>query len=152
MPKDKINLIIDTREQQPLPFHPTGMIEGVKSKKLNCGDYSIEGYENEIAVERKSPSDLFGTLGKGHTRFKKELQRAKDYDYFAIIVETPFFDVYEKCFEGAEYSSMAGDVIIKQCFTIKFKYGVDVIFCNNRSEASAIIRQIFRGWLKSRKT
>ena len=144
---EDMRIVIDSREQLPLKFRKD--IETV-TRKLDVGDYSIDGYENKIAIERKSPSDLFGSLGKGHQRFKREIQRAEDYDYFGILVEAPFKAIYNKEFVGSEYSKMKGDVIVQICYTLKFKYGVDIIFCNGRKEAKSLIRQLFKAWLKLR--
>ena len=80
-----MKIIIDTREQKPLAFNKSKAIEGVIKKKLDVGDYSIEGYEDKIAIERKSPGDLFGSLFGGHKRFQKELEKGMDYDFFMIF-------------------------------------------------------------------
>ena len=144
-----MKIVIDTREQLPLDFRRSKVVEDVLYQTLKTGDYSIEGYECAIAIERKSPSDLFSTLGKGHKRFKKELERAQELDYFAILVERPFTEILNKDFEGSQYTQMRGDVIIKILYTIKFSYGIDVIFCNGRQEASSIIRNLFAAYVKN---
>ena len=46
---EDFTIIIDTREQQPWVFEQYV----VANKKLDTGDYSIEGYENIFAIERK---------------------------------------------------------------------------------------------------
>jgi len=144
-----MKVIVDTREQHPLKFSNSNIIEGTVIRKLDVGDYSIEGLEDKIAIERKSPQDLFGTLGKGHKRFKAELERAKSLDYFGIVVEAPFLDVYQKSFKNSHYSQMRGDVIIKQCCTIEMKYpNVRFWFCNSRAEATTLIRNIFKSYEK----
>ena len=147
---NKVKIIIDTREQNPLVFRKTINFEESIKAKLDVGDYSIKGYENKISIERKSPADLFHTLGKDHKRFKRELERAMSYDYFAILVESPFSVVIDKEFENAHYCKMFGDTIIQICYTLKLKYGIDVIFCNGRSEATRIIKQIFKAYVKLR--
>lgn len=87
--------LIDTREQLPWEF--AGMpdwtgtpIPGDRVKRtcLSVGDYSLAGFEDRIALERKSFDDLFGTLTFGRKRFVAEIERAKDLDLFAIIVES----------------------------------------------------------------
>lgn len=49
MNKDPFTIIIDTREQIPWEFgyHNTAKM------KLDTGDYSIQGYEDIIAIEQK---------------------------------------------------------------------------------------------------
>ena len=145
-------IVQDTRENLPFVFRRSKLVEGTLVKKLNVGDYSIKGMENKIAIERKSPNDLFGTLGKGYKRFKRELERAVNFDYFAIIVECSFTTVIDKEFNNAHYCQMLGDTIIQICYTLKMKYGIDVIFCNGRNEATRIIRQIFRAYVKMKET
>lgn len=146
-----MNIIIDTREQKPLIFKGK-QVERVFKRKLEFGDYSLEGFEDDIAVERKSAADLFGTLGKGHKRFKRELQRAKDagVSHFVILVESPFMDIYLKKFENAHFTGMMGHVIVKICFTLKMRYGIDVVFVNNRKEASIYLYNLFLAFLKER--
>ncbi len=69
-------ITVDSREQHPYdfqgitaagrPVEVTTITAGLKS-----GDYSIAGYEDAVAVERKSLSDLYGTLTSGRDRFRK---------------------------------------------------------------------------------
>ena len=147
-----MKIICDSREQKPLDFRLSKNLTDVIKKKLNVGDYSIEGYEDKIGIERKSALDLFGTLGKGHKRFKKEIERVKalNMDYFGIVVECCFNKVMNKEFENSHYSNMMGFQIINTCYTYKMKHNIDIIFCNNRNEASAIIRNIFNAYLKTK--
>lgn len=146
-----MKIVIDTREQRPFSFKLSSNVTGIIRKKLPAGDYSIEGYENNIALERKSSADLFQTMGKEHKRFKKEIERAANYDYFAIIVEDTFSKVIDKEFENSHYCNMLGDTIIQICYTLKMKYGVDIIFCDGRQEATSICRHIFRAYIKLKK-
>ena len=142
---DKYRIIVDTREQKPL-F--TG--KSVVVKKLDTGDYSIEGFEDKIALERKEPLDLFQTLTHGHKRFKKELERALKLDYFALIVETNLVSVEDKSFDGAFYTKMKGFVILKIVFTLHMKYGVNVFFVNGRREAKRLVRYLFNAYINNK--
>jgi DNA excision repair protein ERCC-4 len=77
-------LIQDTREQNgfgPL-FKSPYVIEG-----LTVGDYSIAGLQDRVAIERKSMSDLVGSLTHGRDRFERELARGRSLEYFAVVVE-----------------------------------------------------------------
>lgn len=76
-----------------------------KRAKLNVGDYSIEGLEGSVALERKTLEDLLSTLfGSGTDalgertsnldRFRAELERARDGAFFAIFVETSIAKLY----------------------------------------------------------
>lgn len=57
-------------------------------ESLGTGDYSIDGLEDEIAIERKSLPYLYATLGSGRRRFIRELQRLDAFKAAMIIVES----------------------------------------------------------------
>ena len=95
-----MTIIIDWREQEPYSF-----IVPTVCKKLDAGDYSVEGYENRIAVERKSLSDFIGTLVRGRSRFYKELNKLKYYDHSCVVVEASFRDILEGRYRSAQWSN-----------------------------------------------
>lgn len=135
-------IVVDSREQLPL------WKKNVIIKKLDIGDYSIEGEESRIAIERKSPMDLFGTLTKGHSRFKAEIARSMGYRYFAIVIEATHAQIRDKSFKNAFKSKMRGFVINRILMTIHVKYGIPVFFCNGRNEVKSLIRDIFDSYSK----
>jgi ERCC4-type nuclease len=78
-----MKIIVDTREQQPLWSG-----ENIIRRKLDEGDYATTTTEPHIAIERKNPGDLYGSILKGHERFKREILRAKQKNKeFHIFVE-----------------------------------------------------------------
>lgn len=88
-------IIQDTREQRPLSFdglHVRGVPKlDVVVHKLDAGDYSIQGMEDKVFIERKSVQDLYGTLFQGRERFEREMERARAYEYRYLVIEsTPF--------------------------------------------------------------
>ena len=58
-----------------------------QERSLETADYTIEGLEKNVAVERKSFEDLYHTLGQGRDRFERELERMHRMDYAAVVVE-----------------------------------------------------------------
>ena len=73
-------IIVDTREQHPweLKHYTTA------SRKLDTGDYSVEGFENILCIERKySISEFVNNMGE--KRFKDVLERMQPYQYSFII-------------------------------------------------------------------
>ena len=60
--KSPMVIIRDTREQNGYTF---GFLpqDQVKVATLPTGDYSIEGLEDQVTIERKSLADAFGTIG-----------------------------------------------------------------------------------------
>lgn len=124
-------LTVDSREQSPLDFSGIDGIEKVETAGLSFGDYSaiVHGKVAPLIFERKNLSDLFGTLGKGHDRFKRELERAKQADFkLVLMIEGTYTDVWN----GTEYSQMDGKTILKILATMYVKYDLEYHFCESR--------------------
>ena len=95
-------IAIDTREQSPFAFSGFTTTEakgskpiGIKAirKTLATGDYSIEGMEDKVTIERKSTADLFSTLTSGRARFIRELERMASLQYSAVVIESDFLEI-----------------------------------------------------------
>lgn len=90
--KPPLVILEDTRENTPLATWPDGVT--VEECGLETGDYSIKGWENCFTVERKSITDLAGTMinafegntQKPRKRFNNELERMRHFDCAAVIV------------------------------------------------------------------
>lgn len=80
-----MRIVIDSREQQPYTFR--GYDIQIELGTLLTGDYSLAGFTDRIAIERKELSDLIQCLSWERERFSREMQRAKGYDFFAVIIE-----------------------------------------------------------------
>ena len=98
-------IVIDTREQRPYTFAGIradkaegGGVLAVATRRgtLASGDYSLDGHTARVAVERKSKTDLWGTLGKGRERFVRELERLNAMDAALVLVEDQLSDVLGK--------------------------------------------------------
>jgi len=140
-----MKIVIDTREQLPLKFnHP--YITEIINTKLIIGDYSCI-LENGVIIpyyfERKSMSDLFGTMGKGYKRFKKEMIRAQENNIkLILIIEGSLL----KVLKGSPHSTIEGIIIVKKLFTLWIRYGLISIFCKDREEMSEFIIQYFMAY------
>lgn len=95
-------VIVDTREQRPFEFSRPLRVARLRKHftvvstrgTLPTGDYSLVGHESRIAIERKSLSDLFGTLGQGRERFTRELVRLAAIPHAAIVVEAEWSQIF----------------------------------------------------------
>lgn len=98
-------IVVDTREQAPFRF--TGftslksqgggkriVVELVTGRGLETGDYSVAGMESRVAIERKSKSDLFGSLGRERQRFEREFQRLNELEFAAVVVECDWHEIF----------------------------------------------------------
>lgn len=132
-----IILIQDSREQNgygPL-FKSPFVIQG-----LDTGDYSVLGLEDRIAIERKSLPDLLGSLTKGRKRFEKELQRARAYHRFFIIVEASQGTLLDGDFQ--DISQVNPRSIWETIAAFSVRYGVPFIPCQNRRIGAALTESL----------
>ena len=89
-------ILVDSREQKPYLFdgHKTIVVG------LHTGDYSIDGYQDLVSVERKEWSDFYGCLTKGSNprynmreRFEAELARLSRMAHSHVVIEGGFKDL-----------------------------------------------------------
>jgi hypothetical protein len=69
----------------------------VETHAVGLADYSILGLEKHIQIERKSLSDLFGTIGARRDRFEAEIKRLhEDCKAAYVIIEAgwPEISIY----------------------------------------------------------
>ncbi len=71
----EFTIVVDSREQRPFDFGGWPVTSG----SIPTGDYSIAGFEELAAIERKSLDDLCGCVTHDRNRFKKELHRLQSY-------------------------------------------------------------------------
>jgi len=119
-------IVIDTREQ-----HPYSFTIPVARRKLDAGDYSIEGFETVAAIERKELNDYVQTVIYQRERFAKELKKLAAYRLKAIIVEASMADVLAGRYEG----HVPPQSVIGATAGIILGFGVPVYFCSDRQIA-----------------
>ncbi len=135
-----MRLVIDNQEKKPLLFKK-GVFGEMTTRHLSFGDYGIEldGKFAPIYFERKSLVDLFGTMGKGYERFRKEIKRSQEAkSTLILVIEGSMKDV----FNGVEYSKIPGYRILKQLATLRVKYDLETHFFNSRREIARYIEDI----------
>lgn len=129
-----VPIVVDSREQKPYTFPG---IESVVEKTLDVGDYSLQGFEDRFAVERKTLNDLATSLGADRDRFEREIIRAQDLTEFVVVIEAPEDDVYDYAGTGAcpnYYSAIYPNSIIGTVEKWPKKYDVlDFIWAESRA-------------------
>ena len=148
-------IAVDDRETLPYYFKEIKsdkvdkqkiFIARTERKRLKTGDYSIVGYEDRISIERKSWSDLYGTLGQRREQFRQEIQRLSYLNYAAVVVETDFLTA---CTKAPEHSKLLPKVVYRTCLSWQMSSHVPWIFCNDRRFAEiTTFRILFRCWQK----
>ena len=129
-------IIIDVQEKTPFLFQDERLIgQKVLTKRahLTTGDYSIEGFEDKICIERKSLPDLFGSCGgkKGERRrrFKNEFERMSALEYAALVIEADWDTIYKR---PPARSRMSPKQILRTINAWHMRYNVHVWPCPGR--------------------
>lgn len=127
-------LVVDTREQRPLfTSPPEGLI--IIKKALKHGDYSIQGFEDKVAVERKKMSDLMSYIGSERERTCAKLEAMRDLEWKALVVEESWDDL----FLPKMYSRLSASTIRQALVSFNVRFGLH-IFCHSiRSECEKFI-------------
>lgn len=133
-----LTAIIDTREQLPLDLRWRSG-ECLKSirRKLDTGDYSIEGFEDRLTVERKSVPDLVGCIGKGRDRFERELERMLKIPSRCVVVEGHWADLEVGNYPGLVNRNAAVGSVLGW-----IARGIPFIFAGNRVRASEYVARL----------
>ena len=121
-----MKIAVDNREQLAYSFH--GYTCTTEAATLGTGDYSIVGFTDKIAVERKSLDDLLGCLTAGRERFEKELARARSLDRFCVLIEASFEDLAKGMYRSAMKPHSACQSIIAW----QIRYGTPFVFAGSR--------------------
>ncbi|BBO89847.1 ERCC4 domain-containing protein [Desulfosarcina ovata] len=131
---DRITVVVDTREQEPYAF---GASCEVVRRALPAGDYSIEGFEDSVAVERKTLEDFVSTVIRQRKRFYRELQRLEEYEAACVVVESDLRDVLTGRYRsGAHPNAVLGTVI-----SIVVDFQIPVFFCSDRQVACRFVEE-----------
>lgn len=132
-------LIVDTREQKPYIFK-LPMIQ----KALKTGDYSVEGYEDLVAIERKSLDDFIGCVTTSRDRFKRELERGNDLKRFFVVIECNVDDIIK----GKYWSKVSPESVIGSIIAWSIRYNAKFIFTGNRTASQYLVLNILDKFIK----
>lgn len=161
----KIPLVIDTREQTPLSFAPFADIR-TERRELWPGDYSIKAASRTIAIERKSVSDLIGTMRDGYAgltattphRFDRELLGLCGILYLggrAFILVEPDHEgetAEAQIREGHYRAMIPPHIVMAFIDTLCHGWRVPVVLANSRTHASEIVATAIRAADSARKS
>lgn len=131
-------ILIDQREGMPYFFHGMRanasrshrpLVVETKFAHLKTGDYTIEGLEDLITIERKSLSDLFSTLGQNRRRFEAEHERMSQMNFAAVVVEADAETILKSPPEG---SKLLPKSVYGTYLSWSMRYGVHWYLCEDR--------------------
>lgn len=124
-----VTAIVDSREKTALNLSPLkSSITG-----LVTGDYSVQGLESIVCVERKSVEDLLMCVGNERDRFDREMHRILAYPTRAVVVEGTIGQI-----ERGEYrSKVHPNAAIGSIMSWQAK-GITFLFCENHETAGRL--------------
>lgn len=136
-------IIVDSREQAAWSW------EGVKTvvQALPSGDYSLKGYEDKIALERKSLGDYRACCGPERGRFEAELERLSLFPFAAVLVEAPYAALWQpsRWSTGQRTISPASLASSAAAWSLRF---CPVFFCGSRDLARDFGLRLLKLWFK----
>lgn len=128
----KPTVLVDTREQQPYSLrqlHPN-WIGDLKYASLKTGDYSIEGMEHLLALERKSMIDAIQSTISRRELFIRTCERLAAFRWKAILIEATYEQM--KSFYPHQDEDLITDAhpnaVCGTYDAIEAKFGIPVIY------------------------
>lgn len=151
-----INIIQDTREQNGWDFVLAKDVK-VNRKKLDFGDYTAEGIEDRLVIERKaSTGELHTNLLKHKKRFFKEMELMKEVEKPYIVCEFPESYLYtfpeNSTIPKREWKLIQpwhGRAMLKHLYEIQ-EMGIDIVYFDSPAQAENFALFMMRQLLKKR--
>jgi ERCC4-type nuclease len=148
-------VIKDSREQDGYTFERFNgryhQCDGMVVRKLDTGDYSLEGLEDKVCIERKARvSELAINLGKDKRRFMDEIERMKVFPFKFLILEFTLEDVMDFPERSDIPEEKWNSIVITNKYMLKMLIefqmydDIHVIFCGNRKNAKLVVSSILK--------
>ncbi len=137
----KPTVLVDTREQQPYDLagaHPN-WIGTVRLATLKTGDYTVEGMESVLALERKSMADAIQCTMAGRARFIRSCKRLAAFRWKAVLIEATYEQMksYYQGWDDELCTDAHPNAVCGTYDAIEAKFGIPVIYTSrNRSLAT----------------
>lgn len=132
-------VLVDTREKEPLPLyanHPN-WIAGERRGSLKTGDYTVEGMEDILCLERKNLADLVACTVTYRRRFIASCARLARFTWKAILVEASFEDIKGGLDHFDIPSEVHPNAICGTLDAIEAKFGIPIIYSSTARDLAA---------------
>jgi ERCC4-type nuclease len=144
-------VIKDTREQDGYFFREYSPCAGMIDQKLDTGDYTIQGLEDKICIERKGcVEELAVNLGQKKYTFLDEIERMASFPHKFIILEFSLEDLIKFPEEtripikNKASVKITGKYMLKCLIEFQLYNNVNVLFCGNKYNAFLAVSSIFK--------
>lgn len=121
-------VLVDTREKYPFDFSQfPNWIADEKRQALKVGDYSVEGMETLLVLERKTLTDLITTVIQQRERFLKQCEKMAKYRWRALLIEASYEDIKSPYEE--EYNTLAHpNAVTGTLDALEARFSIPVIY------------------------
>lgn len=136
----KMQIFIDSREQQPFEFKNSLV------NKLDFGDYTASGdFYSKVFIERKGLGDFASSMSSGYERFKRELDRAREFNsYIVMVVEGGPLELEQHVgsLRKGKAPNLSFSMHNARKLLIDYADSFQIVFCKNKKHASDITQRI----------
>lgn len=156
-------IYIDQREQLPYTFEivtkplvpfrcesahmPTGDY-GTSRLPLHWDNHGFDTWKHAAVIERKSLSDLYGTIAQHRRRLESEFERMTIYGYRAIIIEAELSAVLAPRDHLRYPTRMRPKSLLATLVAWHERYGVPIWFCPGRAVAERLTHRLLERWIR----
>jgi ERCC4-type nuclease len=127
-------IVIDTREQEPLPIHRLPTVRA----GLTSGDYSIRGFEDHFAVERKTVCDFVSCcIGDNRERFERELHRLRGFDFARLLIIGAESDIRAHTYR----SNIEPKSVLHSLYAFELRYRIPFVFTPTPDTGAALVER-----------
>jgi hypothetical protein len=153
----KYRVIKDTREKfGSWVFSPSANCLGMEIRGLRTGDYTIEGYEDKLTVERKANTAEFCTnINEG--RFERELKRMESFAHPFMILEFEAEDIINFPVNSGIPKEKWGELkvtpwyMLKRLTEFQIEYKTQIILAGKRGKviAASIFKRVLEKYYEN---
>ena len=149
--RNKFTILVDNREKEGFRwwFDEDDFCAGSRLATISTGDYTIEGLEDIVCIERKrNTAELSQNLIED--RFFKELVRMQSFKYRAIVCEFNMFSIINFPYSSGipqsklKFIKITPQFILSKITEIQVKYNVSFVFCDNAEYAMKYVRAFLK--------
>lgn len=156
-------IVQDNKEKIPWNFSIYSTCTGQVIQHLVTGDYTIQGLEDTVVIERKKTTgEIAINLGSKISRFESEFQRMSRFKYKFLVCEFSLHDIQSfPINSGIPFAlrkrlRMNGKYILSRLTFLCDEYGVELHLCGNTQLAQDtvinILSNIYAEEIVNRKT
>lgn len=144
-------VIRDTREKNGWHFSNFDGCLGMVQQALKTGDYSIEGLEDKVCIERKGCiEEMALNLGQNKPQFMAEIERMKPFAHKFIILEFTIDELLSFPKDSRiplakqKNIKLTGKYILKCLMEFQVYEDIHVMFCGNKQHAFIFVSSLLK--------